>query len=197
MKTNKTIALVTLLGLALTGAVANAQVNLQEPASPPRPPRPPHVPRLTELLDKYDVNQDGQLDQSELAALKQEITQGKMGRPPMHRGEGAGRPHLPKEVFAQYDVNQDGNLDETEREALHQDIEAGKVQLPPKPEGLRGPAHRPSPEALLQKFDADQDGKLNETELGALLKANAERRGPPHRGGGRGGPGQETSPEQP
>src|SRR4029077_5816695 len=78
MKKSIKLALLAAVGVALTSlpALAQSDVGGQAPAQPPG--GPPHAPPrleqlLTHLLEKYDVNKDGVLDQTELAALRQDI----------------------------------------------------------------------------------------------------------------------------
>jgi hypothetical protein len=181
MKRSSELPLLAALGLALTGFTAYAQSESGN-QSPPSPGAPHHRPPpleqvVTNLLDKYDVNKDGALDQAELAALRQDLADGKIGPPPgapgMHRGFGPGP--LPKDILDKYDLNKDGQLDESERAALEKDIQSGKLQPPPPP------AHRPPPSAkeIIEQFDVDKDGKLDEAELTAFLKDMAQRRPPP------------------
>jgi hypothetical protein len=154
-----------------------------------------------ELVAKYDVNQDGKLDETERAALHADIEAGKITRPEGHGpgngpGNGPRRQGPPPEVVAKYDANQDGQLDETERAALHADMEAGKIA---RPEG-RGPGNGPRrqgpPPEVVAKYDTNQDGQLDETERAALHAdmeagkiARPEGRGPG--AGGRKGRGRE------
>jgi hypothetical protein len=183
MKTPE-FALVTVLGLALTGLAAYAQSEpADQPPPPPRGPfhRPPPLEQVvTNLLDKYDVNKDGVLDQTELAALRQDLADGKIGPPPgapgMRPPGGPGVRPLPKDILDKYDLNKDGQLDESERAALEKDIQSGKIPPPPPPMG-----HRPPPSAaeIIEKFDVDKDGKLDEAELSAFLKDLAQHRPPP------------------
>ena len=60
-------------------------------------------PRHDELLQKYDVNHDGQLDETERATIRKEIEDGKLQPPPFGRGlrgfgpppEANGAPDMP------------------------------------------------------------------------------------------------------
>jgi Ca2+-binding EF-hand superfamily protein len=204
MKNSAKFALVAALGLTLAAVTVNAQTDAADASAGPRPGGPPPgAPRLglvlKDLLEKYDINKDGQLDQTELAALRKDIDDGKIGPPAGgppggpagRRGPGGpgGRPPLPKEILDKYDVNKDGKLDEAERAALHKDIQDGKIQLPgggPQGQGGPGLGHPPTAKEIMAKFDVDKDGKLDETELTAFLQDMRQHRPPP---GGPGGPG--------
>jgi Ca2+-binding EF-hand superfamily protein len=182
MKRTK-VLLLAVFNLMLAGFTARAQAGPNDEPNPGAPGGPPHGPPpiamlLTGLLDKYDVNKDGQLDQTELATLKQDIAEGKLPAPLAGPRLG-GPPHLPKEILDQYDVNHDGKLDENERAALRQDIQDGKIQLPPGmgPRGPGGPP--PTAKEIIAKYDTDQDGKLSEAELEAFLKDLPRHRPPP------------------
>lgn len=170
MKTAKTLTLIGALSLGLAGAAW-----AQETDPPPPPGGPPSggpgfrgPPK--EILEKYDLNKDGKLDQTERAALRQDVEDGKIAPPPFARGprgprgpQGFGGPNLddpPKDLLDKYDANHDGKLDETERAALRRDIRDGKLP-PPNP---------PTAKQIIEKFDADKDGKLDETELEAFLQ---------------------------
>ena len=193
MKAHTKLVLLLTLGLSLAGAGAFAQSDNGAPP-PGQPPgrRPPPIGQvLLELLNKYDANHDGTLDQTEMAALKQDIQDGKI----QPRG---GPPRLPKEILEKYDLNHDGVLDESERAALRQDVEAGKVQLPPpggRPRLAAGPGPgAPSAKQLLAKYDTNHDGVLDENELAILLQDLPRHHRPMHRGpGAPSGPGAEPA----
>lgn len=132
-----------------------------------------------ELVQKYDANGDGQLDETERAALHADVQAGKItppGRPGGPGGfggpgrHGAGGP--PPEIVAKFDANGDGQLDATEREALHQAVQAGEVQ-PPRHGRRGGPGAVPPGmrEMIREKFDTNQDGVLDETERQAMHAA--------------------------
>jgi hypothetical protein len=170
--------LLTVATLALAGTVSvRAQSDATAPNTPPAdaPERPAHrggprPPLPPEIREKYDVNKDGKLDETERAALKADIDSGKVtlpkrgpggpGGPDGKGGKGhkggpgaAGRP-VPPEVLAKYDANKDGKLDETERAKLHADIESGAFVPPHRPHG------RPSdaPADAAPKAPADDQG---------------------------------------
>lgn len=196
MKTRTKLLLITALGLGLARSAVFAQTDAANQAPTEPPPGPPpgqHFSHLlTNLLDKYDVNKDGTLDQTELSTLKQDLADGKITPPPPPGGprglRAPGMPRLPKDIIDQYDVNKDGKLDADERAALHKDIEAGKVQLP-GPGVPGGPPPALDAAQVLAKFDANKDGMLDQTELAAFLKDLAAHRPPPPPGiGGPGGP---------
>jgi Ca2+-binding EF-hand superfamily protein len=169
---------------------------------------------LQGLLDKYDANQDGVLDQTELAALRKDVAEGKVtpprggpggpGQPGGFRGpekSGAPQRRLPKDLLDKYDLNKDGKLDESERAALHKDIEDGKISPPNHGRGPGGPGGPPPPLSaaqILEKFDADKDGKLDESELAAFVKDMEAHRPPPPPGfAGPGGPPPGEGPDGP
>src|SRR5215471_16060153 len=52
----------------------------------PPPPPPPAGDLPKDILDKYDVNKDGKLDETERAALRKDIEDGKIQLPPRRRG---------------------------------------------------------------------------------------------------------------
>lgn len=128
-----------------------------------------------ELRQKYDANGDGQLDETERAALHADRQSGRI-TPPAHRGtggpgrHGAGGP--PPEIVARFDANGDGQLDATEREALHQAVKSGEV-APPRHERRGGPGNVPPAirEQVRAKFDTNQDGVLDEAERRAMHEA--------------------------
>ncbi len=190
MRNNKKVALLGAFVIALAGLSARAQSDDPGNAAA-QPPGPPHIrfgQVLSEVLQKYDVNQDGQLDQAEMAALQRDIADGKVQPPGPPFRQGPGRPfggrgpvmHFPQEIIDKYDANKDGQLDESERAALHKDIQDGKLP-PPRfgagPRGPRGPgfAGPPTAQQVLDRFDADKDGKLDATELQAFLSTAPPR----------------------
>src|SRR5436190_17717520 len=97
MRTYNKLALVAALGLTLAGVSAHAQNDSagQPPPGGP-PPGPPRIGAvLKDLLAKYDANNDGQLDQTELATLRKDIDDGKIAPPGGLRGRGPGGPGGP------------------------------------------------------------------------------------------------------
>lgn len=186
MKTTNRLALLAGFGMALAGFSVYSQ---SEPAQPPGPPHARFGEVLQGVIAQYDANKDGQLEPSEMAALQQDIANGKvqppgpLGAGPRALGGGPQR-HLPQEVIDQYDGNKDGQLDETERAALRADIESGKLPPPALGRGPRGPMGQAmSAKQILAAFDADKDGKLDEAELKAFLDSRPGP-GPLHRRAG-------------
>jgi Ca2+-binding EF-hand superfamily protein len=214
MKMITKLGLLGALGLAFAGFSGYAQTEAPAPEPggpvPGMPHRPPPLGEvLNQIIERYDANHDGQLDATELAALRKDIEDGKIGPPPgapgMPRPGARGPGLLPKEILDKYDLNKDGKLDENERAALRKDIEDGKIQPPFPGHGPRGPAggpgpgHPPTAKEILARFDADQDGKLDETELTAFLNDLHQRllRGPHGPPPGDGAPGAPPSGEPP
>ncbi len=121
--------------------------DIQEGNLPPPPggrgPRgpggPPPLPK--EILDKYDVNHDGKLDETERAALHKDIQEGKVQLP--FPGPGPGGPGFrpfptAADVLAKFDADKDGKLDEAELTAFLNDLKSHR----PGP-GRRGPGGPP------------------------------------------------------
>ncbi len=150
MKTSKKLALVGAAGLALAGLLAYAQPGQPNQGSGDRPPGPPpgkmFGQMLLGLLTKYDVNQDGVLDQTELAALRQDIKDNKIGPPKRDGGPGGKNgpppPLTASQVLEKFDADKDGKLDENELTAFLEDMAAHR---PPPPPGFGRPGgHGPS-----------------------------------------------------
>jgi Ca2+-binding EF-hand superfamily protein len=108
---------------------------------PRGPGGPPPLPK--DILDKYDVNHDGKLDETERAALHKDIQEGKIQLPfPGGRAGGPGgpgfKPATAAEVIAKFDADKDGKLDEAELTAFLDDMKSHR----PGP-GRRGPGGPP------------------------------------------------------
>ncbi len=97
-------------------------------AGPPPGARPP-LPK--DVLEKYDTDQDGELNQAERQALHADIASGKI-QPPAGGKRGPKGPP-PAELMEKYDTDQDGQLSGEERQALDKDVQSGKVPRPPRP----------------------------------------------------------------
>lgn len=89
------------------------------------------------LLVPFDRNLDGQIDESERAALASAIKQGTV-RPDAAPARPAFAPNPPSDTvatrvvaryhrLAAYDTNRDGHLDAAERERLNADVRSGKA----------------------------------------------------------------------
>ena len=68
------------------------------------------------ILEKFDTNNDGQLDETEKEALKKAMAERRASGE--GKGDRAGREDMHKKMLEKFDTNKDGKLDETEREAL-------------------------------------------------------------------------------
>jgi Ca2+-binding EF-hand superfamily protein len=143
-------------------------------AQPGMGPRPESAPRMggprphgppPEVVQKYDLDQDGILNETERAKLHQDMQEGKVQRPPLDSKRPPHRGSPPKEFVEKYDANQDGKLDETEHAAIRKDIADGKLQPPPR--GRMG-GHAGPPKELLETYDVNQDGVLDQSERAAL-----------------------------
>src|SRR5512139_1326657 len=102
MKNNTKLALLAAFVVALAGLSARAQSAEQlDPGNvPPGPPHARFGQVLTDILHKYDANHDGQLDQTEMAALQNDIADGAIQPPGLQAGRGPRGPggppaHLP------------------------------------------------------------------------------------------------------
>lgn len=99
-------------------------------------------------VSRFDVNQDGQLDDSEKAALATAIRDGVVRRFPEAQLPDGTQPD-PEKVLARigamyaevalYDVNQDGKLDDDEQASVRDAITSGKLKRPEVGEGARAP----------------------------------------------------------
>jgi HlyD family secretion protein len=117
-----------------------------------------------EMMKQFDKNGDGQLDETERAAMQTAMRE-RFG------GRGGGRPRLSQEeLLKQFDKNGDGQLDETERAAM-------QTAMRERPGGRGGGRPRLSQEELLKKFDKNGDGQLDETERAAMQTAMREELG--------------------
>lgn len=102
-------------------------------------------PPPQELLQKYDANQDGKLDDTERAAIRKDIEEGKLQPPPGMVPRGP-RPPLPtaQQVLEKFDADQDGKLDESELNAFLTDM---RNHRPPPPRAPMPPQTPAPPEA--------------------------------------------------
>ena len=83
MKLTNKLALLAAFGMALAGLSLNAQPQTED-ATQDVPPGPPHArfgQVLQGLINQYDADKDGQLNATEMAALKKDIASGKIQPP--------------------------------------------------------------------------------------------------------------------
>jgi Ca2+-binding EF-hand superfamily protein len=88
--------LILTLGLGLMGTLTQAEDDAAGKA---------REARKSEMLKKYDKNGDGQLDETEKAAMREEM-----------------RKKREEERLKKYDKNGDGKLDDAEKEAMREDM---------------------------------------------------------------------------
>lgn len=144
----RSYAIIAALGLGVAAGALQAQTATEAPRRDGFGRRGPMGPP-PELVAKYDLNQDGTLDETERATLRQDMQAGKIqppGRPMGPRGQMGP----PPEILEKYDANQDGTLDETERATLHKDMQDGKIAPPPGRRGPRPLMHAPEPNTSTQ-----------------------------------------------
>ncbi len=121
---------------------------LQPPGPPPGGPMGGwpgrgRMPLPKELIEKYDVNHDGKLDETEREALHKDIQAGKVQLPPPGPGlPGPGQqPPTAAQLLEKFDADKDGKLDEAELTALLDDVR--QHRLPP-PRMRHGPGVPPA-----------------------------------------------------
>lgn len=158
----------TPLLLSATLFLAAQGVGAAETVSASPAPAPVYGPRHAEMLQKYDLNKDGQLDETERAAMR---AQRREARPPGRPAWGAARgpeqgprpglrgPRNPEfrrgYVLGKFDANGDGKLDETEKAAVKAATEK-RLRT-----GMERQLQR------LRAVDADNDGKISDAEWAA------------------------------
>jgi Ca2+-binding EF-hand superfamily protein len=133
------------------------------------------------LLEKYDANGDGQLDNSERAAARQDMAKKKRGK----KGPGAAGPGVggisreEREMLTQrFDADGDGKLNDEERAAMQAEL-AKRPRGPAQPDdgnGRRPPQIPPQVLQILRLFDRDGNGQLDDAERAALMD-ELQRRG--------------------
>jgi hypothetical protein len=136
MKNIKTLAVVSVLGLALGGfALAQGHRALRQhhhgdPASAAK-----HFAEAFPKFTPFDANKDGQLDATEKEAVAKAITDGTL-KIPDHTPPSGVKPtaekllnHIAKvyAFVASHDANHDGELDATEQAASKSAIEKGEL----------------------------------------------------------------------
>lgn len=162
-----------LLSATLFLATHGARAAETEPATPAPTPGPRHA----EMLRKFDLNQDGQLDESERAAMRAQRREARQaGRPAWgaQRGPEQGPPPAPKGprdpafrrgyLLGKFDANNDGKLDDTEKAAAKAFAEQ-RMRT-----GVERQLQR------LRAVDTDNDGKISDAEWAAAKeKHQAEK----------------------
>lgn len=164
-----------LLSATLFLAAHGARAAEESSASPA--PAPSYGPRHAEMLQKFDLNKDGQLDESERAAMRAQRREMRHpGRPAWgaRRGPDQGPRHGLRRmedpafrrgyVMGKFDANGDGKLDDTERAAVKAAAEK-RMRA-----GMERQLQR------LRSVDADNDGKISDAEwTAAKEKRQAEK----------------------
>jgi len=189
----------TTAAIALIGLVCTSSLLAADELTNQRPSR-------EEMMKRFDVNNDGKLDQSERTTMRaaaadrpsgqrgerterggrgergERAERGGRGGPGGERGAGgpAGRggPGGPDRM-AQFDQDGDGKLNETERAAAGTAMRANMASNP----------------RAMARVDTDGDGKVSDAEWTVAQKVLGHQRGP--RGpGGPGGGGKGKGKEQ-
>lgn len=167
MKTRSTLSIIAALSLA-----ASASLLAQGRPEGGRGPRPggPGGPggdqrpdpavaaaHMTEAFSKvsaFDINKDGKLDETEIAALAKAVADGSVTPPAHRKGPEDTKPNPDRvahrlagafSAVSAFDTNHDGKLDESETAALKTAMEKGEVRPPGGPRGGRG-ERGPGPE---------------------------------------------------
>ncbi|MCK6544620.1 calcium-binding protein [Myxococcota bacterium] len=150
------------------------------------------------VIARFDANGDGVLDQTERAALRDELGDRRVRRVLRHRLMGHDvrpRYHVFARVRWAFDVDGDGQLSPAERADMITALEArcerrraaflerfdangdgqlSRVELVAAHAALRQ-AHEARRDALLAEYDVNQDGTLDETER-AAVRADVQAR---------------------
>ena len=158
----------TPLLLSATLFLAATAAGAAETASTTPTPEPAYGPHHAEMLKRFDQNNDGKIDATERAAVREARQAmhhegGRAWRGPEARkmGPRPGPKGMQDPSFrrgyllGKFDVNNDGKLDETEKAAIR---EAADKRI------------RAGVEKNLQRLravDTDNDGKINDTEWAA------------------------------
>jgi Ca2+-binding EF-hand superfamily protein len=106
--------------------------------------------RKDDLFSKVDANQDGTLDESEMASFSDKMS------------EMTGRSSDAAKMMALFDSDQDGSVTESE-------FNAAGPNGPPPPPMMGGNGENP-----FSSIDEDGDGSLNESELAAFTEKMSE-----------------------
>ena len=152
-----------LLSATLFLAAHGAQAADESSATPA--PAPSNGPRHAEMGQKFDLNKDGQIDESERPAMRAQGREARQpGRPAWgaRRGPDQGPRHGLRRmedpafrrgyVMGKFDANGDGKLDDTERAAVKAAAEQ-RMRA-----GMERQLQR------LRAVDTDNDGKISDAE---------------------------------
>ena len=104
--------------------------------------------RDAEIIKRYDTNKDGKLDESEIAAVKEQTLMAGQEKRAERRErvqERAG------ERIKEFDTNGDGKLDDAEKAAMETTVRARMEKRP----------------LVMKRLDTDADGKLSDAEWAA------------------------------
>lgn len=160
---------------------------------------------FSDMLKRFDANGDGNLDDTERAAMRAEFEKmraggGGPGGPGGFGGRGFGPPggfggNDPErqarfaETMKKYDANGDGNLDETERGAMFAAFTQQRAEMMKKydtnGDGNLDDAERQARDAAqLAAYDLNKDGQLDDKEREAMpaferSRGGRSRGGPP------------------
>jgi len=141
-----------------------------------------------ELRKKFDKNGDGDLDETERAAMGVEVEKMRAaGTLPegFGRGRTRGRGGPGSERYAElrkkYDKNGDGELDASERASMQASGEGFGGRG-----GSGGGSGSERFQAMIKRFDADGDGQLDDTEKAAMRAEFEKMRASGQFGGRRG-----------
>ncbi|HEY9249356.1 MAG TPA: EF-hand domain-containing protein [Rariglobus sp.] len=100
------------------------------------------------VIKRYDTNQDGKLDEDEVAAVKEQMLMATQEK----RDETRERlKERQAEWLKEFDKNGDGKLDEAEKKAMETALRARAEKTP----------------RMMKRLDADGDGKLSDAEWAA------------------------------
>ena len=145
------------LGLfpALLAATLFLVAGLPAQESAPAPPPKKLSERDAELLKRYDKNNDGKLDEDELAAAHESMRDQRMAV----AKESLVVAPVPEKMLERFDTNHDGRLDDEERAAMNKTLAQNQELFRAR---------------MMERFDVNQDGKLDETERAAARQALEE-----------------------
>lgn len=166
--------------LSATLFLAATAAGAAEPAAATPAPEPARGPHHAEMLKRFDQNNDGKIDETERAAVRE-------ARQAMqHKGERAwrgpeGRQKGPKPgpkgmqdpafrrgyLLGKFDVNNDGKLDDTEKAAIREAADK-RVRA-----GVEKNLQR------LRAIDTDNDGKISDPEW-AVAREKYKKNHPRH-----------------